>query len=133
MALGEFTKQIAQQALLSATAKEPAPPPATAQPQGENLAAVLLGQVNAMQKALKDDEELVVTFHNGAERIRVMEIFTPARQMAVLSGVDAERNTARVISAIDSLQLVCKVSKVAAGAKPVRVALVTPKPKDSNG
>jgi hypothetical protein len=128
MALGEFTKQIAQQALLSATAKEPAPPPATAQPQGENLAAVLLGQVNAMQKALKDDEELVVTFHNGAERIRVMEIFTPARQMAVLSGVDAERNTARVISAIDSLQLVCKVSKVAAGAKPVRVALVTPKP-----
>jgi hypothetical protein len=134
MALGEFTKQIAQQALLSATAKEPAPPPQPAQqPQTENLAAVLLGQVNAMQKSLKDDEELLVTFHSGTERIRVMEIFTPARQMAVLSGVDAERNTARVISAIDSLQLVCKVSKVAPGAKPVRVALVTPKPKDSNG
>jgi hypothetical protein len=132
MALGEFTKQIAQQALLSATAKDPAPPPQPAQAQSENLAAVLLGQIHAMQKALKDDEELIVTFQTGAERIRVMEIFTPARQMAVLSGTDTQRNPARVISAIDSLQLVCKVAKVAEGAKPVRVALVTPKPKDSN-
>jgi hypothetical protein len=133
MALGEFTKQIAQQALLSATTKEPAPPPTPAQPQAENLAAVLLGQVNAMQKALKDDEELVITFQNGAERIRVMEIFTPARQMVVLSGTDAERNRARVICAMDALQLVCKVVKVPPGAQPARVALVTPKPKDSNG
>jgi hypothetical protein len=131
MALGEFTKQIAQQALLSATTKDPAPPPPAAPPQGENLAAVLLGQINAMQRALKDDEELVVTCHSCGERIRVMEIFTPARQMAVLSGTDSERNLARVISAIDSLQLVCKVVKVAPGAKPARVALVTPKPKDS--
>jgi hypothetical protein len=133
MALGEFTKQIAQQALLSATTKEPAPPPPAAPPQGENLAAVLLGQINAMQRSLKDDEELVITYYNGAERIRVMEIFTPARQMAVLSGTDSDRNLSRVISAIDSLQLVCKVMKVAPGAKPARVALVTPKPKDSNG
>jgi hypothetical protein len=73
---------------------------------------------------------LLITFQNGAERIRVMEIFTPARQMAVLSGTDPERNMARVISAIDSLQLVCKVVKVAPGAKPLRVALVTPKPKE---
>jgi hypothetical protein len=130
MALGEFTKQIAQQALLSATAKDPAPPSQAAPAQSENLAAVLLGQINAMQKALKDDEELIVTFQTGAERIRVMEIFTPARQMAVLSGTDTQRNPARVISAIDSLQLVCKVVKVAEGAKPVRVALVTPKPKE---
>lgn len=134
MALGEFTKQIAQQALLSATApKEQAPAPAAAPPpQAENPAAVLLGQVNAMQKALKDDEELVISFQNGAERIRVMEIFTPSRTMAVLSGTDSERSLARVISAMDALQLVCKVVKVAPGAKPARVALVTPKPKDSN-
>jgi hypothetical protein len=131
MALGELTKQIAQQALLSATtAKEPAPPPPAAAPPAENLAAVLLGQINAMQKALKDDEELLITFHNAAERIRVMEIFTPARQMAVLTGMDAERNLTRIIASIDSLQLVCKVVKAAPGAKPVRVALVTPKPKE---
>jgi hypothetical protein len=95
MALGEFTKQIAQQALLSATTKDPAPAPPPAPPQTENLAAVLLGQVNAMQKALKDDEELLITFQNGAERIRVMEIFTPARQMAVLSGTDPEGRARR--------------------------------------
>ena len=92
MALGELTKQIAQQALLSATTKEPGPPPAA--PQAENPAAVLLGQVNGMQKALKDDEELIVTFQN----IRVMEIFAPSRHMAVLTGLDAERSVTRVIA-----------------------------------
>jgi hypothetical protein len=128
MPLGDFTKQIAQQALLSATTKEPAPP---AQP--ESVAATFLGQIAAMQKALKDDEELVVLFHNGAERIRVMEVFAPSREVAVLSGTDADRNRARVICAVASLQLTCKVIKVPPGAKPVRVGLINPKPKDSNG
>ena len=132
MALGEFTKQIAQQAILSATtAKET--PPAPAAPPAENPTAVLLGQIHAMQKALKEDEELLVTLQSGGERIRVMEIFAASRQMVVLTGTDGERALTRVISAIDCLQLVCKVAKAAPGAKPARVALVTPKPKDSNG
>jgi hypothetical protein len=125
MALGELTKQLAQQALLSATEKtpeKPAPPAAA-----ENPAAVVLGQIAAMQKALKDDEELVVTLEAGGERLRVMEIFTPSRQIAVLSGHDGERNLTRVISAVDALQLVCKVMKVAPGAKATRVGLVAPK------
>ena len=130
MALGEFTKQIAQQAILSATSKEPAPAPAAAQP--ENLSAVFLGQVNAMQKALKEDEELAVWYQNGPERLRVMEIFAPSRNVAVLTGLDADRALTRVIAAADGLQLVCKVVKVQPGAKPSRIALVTPKPKDSN-
>ena len=125
MALGELTKQIAQQALLSATEK-PAEKAAAA-PAPENPAAVVLGQIAAMQKALKEDEELVVTLHAGGERLRVMEIFTPSRQIAVLSGHDGERNLTRVISAVDALQLVCKVMKVAAGAKPARIGLVAPK------
>ena len=124
MALGEFTKQIAQQALLSATTKDPAPP---APAQGENIGAVILGRVAAMQKALKEDEELVVTFQSGAERIRVTEIFTPSRHCAVLTGLDADHNVTRVISPADVLQLVCKVMKAPAGAKPIRVALVVPK------
>ncbi len=125
MALGEFTKQIAQQALLSATSKEaPAPAPAPAAPPVENPAAVLLGQINAMQKALKEDEELVVSCQN----IRVMEIFTPSRTMAVLTGHDAERSLARVIGGVESLQLICRVSKVPPGAKPARINLVTPNP-----
>jgi hypothetical protein len=125
MALGELTKQIAQQALISATTKEPEKPPSP--PAPENPAAVLLGQIAAMQKALKEDEELVVTLHVGSERVRVMEIFTPSRHMAVLSGHDAERNLTRVISAVDALQLVCKAMKVASGGKATRVGLIAPK------
>jgi hypothetical protein len=123
MALGDLTKQIAQQALLSATTKEPAPPP-----QPENVAATFLGQIAAMQKALKEDEELVVLYHNGAERVRVMEVFAPSREVAVLSGTDSERNRTRVICAVASLQLTCKVIKVPPGTKPVRVGLINPKP-----
>ncbi len=123
MALGEFTKQIAQQALLSATSKEaPAPAPAPAAPPVENPAAVLLGQINAMQKVLKEDEELVVSCQN----IRVVEIFTPSRTMAVLTGHDSERSLARVIAGVESLQLVCRVSKVPPGTRPTRINLVTP-------
>ena len=128
MALGDLTKQIAQQALLSATTKEPPPPP-----QPENVSATILGQIAAMQKALKEDEELVVLFHDGVERIHVMEVFAPSREVVVLSGADRDRNRARVICAAASLQLTCKVIKVAPGAKPVRVGLINPKPKDSNG
>jgi hypothetical protein len=50
--------------------------------------------------------------------------------MAVLSGHDAERNLTRVITPIEALQLVAKVMKVPAGAKPSRVGLVMPKAKD---
>jgi hypothetical protein len=126
MAIGEFTKQIAQQAILSATSKEPAP---TAAPQPENPSAVLLGQVAAMQKALKEDEELVVS----CQGVRVVEIFAPSRQMVVLTGHDSDRTLTRIIAGVESLQLICKVSKVQAGGKALRVGLVTPKPKDSNG
>jgi hypothetical protein len=125
MALGEFTKQIAQQAILSATSKEPAPPPAPAAP--ENLAATFMSQIQAMQKALKEDEELVVQYHLGAAKVRVMEIFAPSRGVLVLTGPDAERGLNRVVAAVESLQLVCKVVKVPAGAKAVRVSLVMPK------
>jgi len=125
MAIGEFTKQIAQQAILSATSKEPATPAA---PQPDNPSAVLLGQIAAMQKALKEDEELAVTCHN----LRVVEIFAPSRTMAVLTGHDSDRALTRIVAGVESLQLVCKVQKVQPGARPLRVALVTPKPKDSS-
>ena len=127
MALGEFTKQIAQQALLSATASPKEAPSAPA----DSTASAILAQIAAMQKQLKDDEELVVTFHQGAERIRVLEIYLPSPQIVVLTGPDANRTLTRVISAPAALQLICKPAKTAPGAKAIRVALV--KPKDSNG
>jgi hypothetical protein len=125
MALLDLTKQLAQQALLSATQEPPAATP-------DNPGAVMLGQIGAMQKALKDDEELMVFFHCGAEKIRVMEIYMPSPQVAVLSGVDANRAPARVVSAVEALQLVTRTGKVQPGAKPVRVNLVMPKAKDSS-
>jgi hypothetical protein len=120
MALGEFTKQIAQQALLSATSSPKEAPPAPADSTG----AAIMAQIAAMQKQLKDDEELVVLFHQGGERIRVMEIYAPAGQVVVLIGLDANRALTRVVSAPGALQLICKTAKTAPGAKPVRVALV---------
>lgn len=131
MALVELGKQLAQQAITDAITgkdkekeKEPASAPGTGM--------VIFGQIHGMQKALKEDEELVVMFQSGVERVRVMEIFLPSPHVAVLTGTDANRNLTRLISPVDALQLLCKVMKVAAGAKPMRVNLVTPKPKDSN-
>jgi len=127
MALAGLTKQLAQQALLAATspAKEPAAP---APKEKESVCAVILAQINAMQKALKEDEELVVLFQSGAEKIRVMEIFVPSWQVAVLKGLDADRNQVRVVSPAEGLQLICKVVKAPPGVKPVRVGLIAPKP-----
>ena len=121
MALADLTKQLAQQAILSAAEKseKPAAP--------ENLGNIVLAQIHAMQKALKEDEELVVWFENAAGKIRVMEIYFPSWKLAVLSGLDADRALTRVISPVESLQIVAKVAKVATGSKPVRVGLVAPK------
>ena len=101
--------------------------------QSENIGAILFGQIHGLQKALKDDEELVVWFSNASEKLRVMEIFLASPKVAVLSGHDAERNLTRVTSPVDALQLVAKVMKAPPGAKPSRVGLIMPKTKDSNG
>lgn len=121
MALGEFTKQIAQQALLSATTAPKEAPPAA----GDPTAAAIVAQISSMQKQLKEDEELIVFFHQGAERIRVLEVFIPSQHVVVLTGLDPNRALTRVISAPGALQLVCKTGKVAPGGKATRVNLVT--------
>lgn len=134
MALVDLTKQLAKEALLSA-ARDPAPPPPPPPDSASSVGAVgplIVGQIAAMQKALKEDEELVVWFQNGAERIRVIEVIMPSWRLAVLSGLDSDRNLTRVISPVESLQLVAKVMKLQSGAKSTRVGLVTPKPKDSS-
>jgi hypothetical protein len=121
MALADLTKQLAQQAILSATEKQEKPAPS------ESLGSILLAQIHAMQKALKEDEELAIWFENGTEKIRVMEIYFPSWRLGVLSGHGADRTLTRVVSPAESLQLVAKVMKVAAGSKPARVTLVPPK------
>jgi hypothetical protein len=125
MALGEFTKQLAQQALLSATKDPPAKEPVHAA-QADNVGATILGQVAAMQKALKEDEELALYFQNGSDTVRVLEIFLPSPRVAVLTFADSG-GFARVIAPVETLRLVARVQKAKPGAKPHRIALVTPK------
>ncbi|HLJ15178.1 MAG TPA: hypothetical protein VKV15_11820 [Bryobacteraceae bacterium] len=136
MALGAFTKQLAQQAigeqvkeLLDSGKPAEAAAVAEAARTGESLGAVILAQVQAMQKALKDTDELVVLFNAGTETVRVQEFYAPARNIVVLTGVDAQKNITRVISPVESLQLVCKVMKVQPGAKPVRINFIAPRSK----
>jgi hypothetical protein len=127
MALGQITKQLAAQALgntIDNVMEKPAAPG-----QAEALGATIVGEIQAMQKALKDDQELLVLFNAGDQRLRVLEIYVPSWQVMVLTGVDPEKNVTRVISPIATIQLICKVMRVQPPAKPARIAVVTPKPK----
>jgi hypothetical protein len=121
MALGDLTKQLASQAIRNAVNPPAAPP------RPDNPGAAMLAQVQAMQKALKEDEELIVLFHAGGETVRVLEFFFPSWQVPVLTGVDKDKSVTRVISAVESLQLVCKVAKAAPGATPARIKFVAPR------
>jgi hypothetical protein len=144
MGLGDLTKQLAQQALrnpvsdvldalrppdLSRISEAIQGPKSSPSGPVDNLGATMLGQVQAMQKALKEDEELVVLFNSGVETVRVLEIFVPTWQVVVLTGIDAGKNVTRVVSPVQSVQLICKVMKVQPPATPARIGFVVPKPK----
>jgi len=124
VALGEITKQLAQQALGDALRSPEAP---KSSPEGSG--SVILAQIQAMQKALRPEDELVVWVSAGSETIRILEIFAPSWQVFVLTGIDSDRNTTRIISHADHLQLVCKVMKSRTPDKPIRVGITTPKNK----
>jgi len=128
MAFGEITKQLAQQAL-GDKIKDALDPPARPAAAPETTGAIILAQLQAMQRALKPDEELVLLCNTGAETIRILEVFLPSPQVFVLTGADGGKNVTRIIWNADSLQLVCKVMKALDPARPVRIGFVTPKPK----
>jgi DNA-binding NarL/FixJ family response regulator len=142
MALGNIGKTLAGQAidavkknaLDAVRAPEPnkpaekTPEKSSAAPP-ENAGAVILGQIQAMQRQLKDDQELVVLHHSGVETLRVLEIFVPSTQVLVLAGIDDQNHVTRVIAPTANLQVVCKVKNVAPGTAPMRVNVLTPKPK----
>jgi hypothetical protein len=138
MALGNLTKQLATQALNDqvnnvldalrpgdAAKAEPAKEKTTG--TAENLGQVIVAELQAMQKALKEDQELVLTVNAGLEALRVLDIYLPTGQLLVLTGLDPERNVTRVIGPAATLQLTCKVMKVNAGAKPARLNFILPK------
>jgi hypothetical protein len=47
--------------------------------------------------------------------------------VAVLTGIDPDKSATRVISTVDSMQLVCKVAKAPPGATAARIKFVTPR------
>ena len=104
-------------------------PKTGAPPQEENVAAILIGQMQAMQKACKEEDELVVLCTVGLETLRILEVFVPNWKVVVLTGIDTDQRIARIMAPADSLQLVCKQMSVTPPAKPTRIRFITPKPK----
>ncbi len=124
MALGDIAKQLAQQALVDQVTPKPSGPV-----QAESAGAVMLGEIQAMQRACKEDEELLVLFRSGPETIRVFEFIAPSSPVMVRAVMDEARHTTRGVTTAESAQLVCKVMKVPPPAKPVRLNFRIPKPK----
>jgi hypothetical protein len=136
VALTDLTKQFAKQALgesaknvlgalrPSELPKVETPAPASHE-SAESVGATILAELRAMQNALKDDAELIVLVHTGFETLRVLEFYVPAPQVAVLIGIDTDKNVTRFIARIDALQLTCKVMPAQSGIAPVRIKFVT--------
>jgi hypothetical protein len=133
--LGELGKAITGQAFdsalgaLTGDTKKPAPPApvaASGPVQPPDVGSVILGQLQAMQKSLKEDQELVVQFRNGEEMLRIVEVFVPSPQVFVLSGNDGQQRLTRIITPAASVQLTCKVLRVTPGVAPVRLKIMTP-------
>lgn len=144
MALAQLGKQLAQQVvgekiqdvmdslrppdaarILDPTKQEKPTVPAP----GETLGSVIVGQVQAMQRACKEDQELMVLCGAGLDTMRVLEIFAPTWQVLVMTGIDTDHNVTRVISPVAAVQFICKIVSVQPGAKPARVSLIIPKAK----
>jgi len=140
MALADLGRTLTGQALDTAKSSmlnaiqgspaKPAPAPAAAAPQpvADNVASVILGQLQGMQKSLKEDQELVVQARAGDDLLRITEIFIPSPQVLVLTGSDGQRRLTRVVAAASTLQLICKILPVTPGVQPVRLRILTPAP-----
>jgi len=144
MSFGQFTKQLAKEAMENQLKDvmeglRPSDVAAKAESLGnvagpsaspsDNLAAIVIAQVQAMQNSLKEDQELVVLCTIGLETLRALEFYAPSPRVLVLTGIDSDGAITRVISPVESLQLVCKPLPAKVGAKPARIRFVIPKPK----
>ena len=142
MTIGSIGKTLANQAIDSAKnsvldAVKGTPParPAEAKPVAatHDTGAAIIAQIQAMQRPLREDQELAVEFHAGNETLRVTEIFVPGPEVLVFAGQDAAGNVTRVISPVNTAQVVCRILKVAPGAAAVRVNVLTPRPQPKPG
>src|ERR1700722_8481498 len=98
MTIGSLGKVLANQAIESTKntvmdavrtpdpAKSAEPKPAPAKDTG----AAIVAQIQAMQRPLKEDQELAVLFRAGDEMLRINEIFVPNAEVLVFAGVDTQ-------------------------------------------
>jgi len=142
MTIGSLGKTLANQAIESTknsvmdAVRTPAPPkPAESKPAAAapDTGAAIVAQIQAMQRPLKEDQELAVLFRAGDEMLRVNEIFVPNPEVLVFAGVDSNGNITRVISPANVAQVVCRILRVAPGATPSRVNVLTPRPQPKPG
>lgn len=138
MTIGSLGKVLANQALESTKntvmdAVNPSPPKATVPPvtssPAHDTGAAIIGQIQAMQRPLHEDQELAIFIRGIDETLRVTEIFVPNPEVLVFAGVDPQGNITRVIAPVDTAQIVCKILKVQTGATPSRVNVLTPRPQ----
>ena len=135
MSIGAITKQLAAEALGNQMKEvmdglRPGDGPVAApEPIAESLCAVVMAQVQAMQNALKEDQELLVHCTVGATTLRVLELYAPSPRLLVITGADGERGMARIITPVESAQLICRPVGVKPDGKPVRVRMVSTKAK----
>ena len=146
MTIGSLGKVLANQAIESTkntvmdAVRTPAPAkpaenkPAEPRPAAvADIGAAVVGQIQAMQRPLKEDQELAVLFHAGDEMLRVTEIFVPNAEVLVFAGVDSKGNVTRVISPVGAAQVVCRILQVPPGATASRVNVLTPRPQPKPG
>ncbi len=145
MNIGSIGKTLANQAIDSAknsvldAVRTPGPAKpaeskaAAAAAATPDIGAAIVAQIQAMQRPLKDDQELAVQFRAGNEMLRVTEIFVPNPDLLVFAGIDSAGNITRVITPANAAQVVCRILKVAPGASPARVNVLTPRPQPKPG
>jgi len=146
MTIGSLGKVLANQALestkntvLDAVRTPPPAKPAESKPSElrptalADTGAAIVGQIQAMQRPLKEDQELAVLFRAGDEMLRVTEIFVPNTEVLVFAGMDSQGNVTRVISPVGAAQVVCRILPVAPGTTASRVNVLTPRPQPKPG
>jgi|GEM_PF-574730 len=134
----ETTKKSVMEAVTGPESKPKTPdaPASSTSPASSanpDIGAIVLAQIQAMQKHLREDQELQVWVRTAQDALRVCEIFVPHNSVLVLSGMDHQGNMTRAIVPADKAELLCKVVPVLTGFTARRVTVMTMRPKPEAG
>jgi hypothetical protein len=94
--------------------------------QSENMINAILKRITEVQARLTPEQELVVFCSTAAGTIRVLAFQFPSWNVAIISGLDTDKNEAEVITHVQSIQLTCKVQKREPGVRPITIGFTLP-------